>query len=866
MRTCLTLLLFLLFFSCQQPPKINYLHDLKGLNGQIPLRNWQVIGPFSYNRLHLKNSTNAAIISDYNFFKELKSDRSVTRKNIKQEDDFTNLNAVLNMYASAGAFAYCNIESAIDQDVALLCGIDNNASIWLNDVSIFVGSSKNITKNEYPLKVHLNKGKNSLVLGISSDKDAWGFHIDVSSLNYIHRYDFGSNNRSIASHYLIDTGHKFVVKISNPEFQSDVSYQLDLLNSANKLILNKKLGYGTEWNVDINTIDPGVYACRLRSNSDTIYQHLIYGNYKKVFNSIISTIPSHLSQSDSVSVGTLIHRFQYLDKFGAANRLSEDIERKMTAIAYDLSQTLYKLRKGQKALKNDKGYHIRSFISKIDYANNQYAIYYPENYSTNSEIPLVIIMPWVAKQHPFIESWHLAFTDRIEYIEKLARKYGFAVLWQSDRIYEKYNLNPIVAETALETFEDVKKHYSINEKKVYLYGTCSGGLQSLLMASRYPSLIAAVGVEGPELSYLKCETENGNFPQSWVMENSIINNAVNFSNIPLYLANSKNDWHGAKEPELTQFIKRLKHYRGMVTIDSIGNATRSNYVKMVNDNVVTDNIFHFFHSITNRCPDTLKFTSYQLKYNRYYWLEIQSKVHNGPANIVAYKNGKNIIHIHCSNVSRLALNTNAMPAYLNKRYLYINGIKYSFPLKKNCELNTDVKQAFDLQSKKNNITEGPISHFFSRKFLAVANKENFDIIDSFNADWKYNFFVNLPVKSEHMIQSSDLQSSNLFLCDFHYKNPIIRHLLNRLPFKFKQDYVQVGTAKIMGKNLSILYIFPNPLYRKKYVLFLGSNSNKTSPYLLKNIALNGWYDVEIIDNGSHKILFQGNFNQSWTLN
>jgi hypothetical protein len=330
------------------------------------------------------------------------------------------------------------------------------------------------------------------------------------------------------------------------------------------------------------------------------------------------------------------------------------LERKISYTAFDLANSISHLRNGRDFLAGNRGLHVRAFQSKIDDVVNNYMVYAPDGPNSSGSLPLVIIVPWVAKQNPFLESWHLAFIDRIEYLKNLADKYHFAIAWPSARVYEKYNLNPIVPASLFETLDAIKRNYRIDANRIYLYGQCSGGLQAMLLANRFPSIFAAVGVEGPELNYMFDKSEE-KFPSTWTTQNSMLETASNFSGTPLYLASSRNDWHALEPKHLSLLINKIRQRGEQVTFSDLDGATRDFYVKNTPDNYVTEKIFSFFSGKRKICQKTINLSTYQLKYNTKQWLTINELEEGQKAQIVAKISSRHTLRVAATNVNSFTI-------------------------------------------------------------------------------------------------------------------------------------------------------------------------------------------------------------------
>jgi hypothetical protein len=846
----------LLFLVAACSKNVNYLNitSLDSDSG-FAVRNWYILLQENYSKVVTDSLTD----SDYQTFKELsKSGNSIP---VHQGEDYLNLSEVLQTESSSSCYAWGYIHANEEKTVAFTMGIDNDAKVWINDSLYFAGHSGNITKNEIIFNVNLKKGNNRVVIRISSPIDAYGFYLNIVSRGTINKNWLGKNFFSISEHYLVPVKKTFDVNIQNPCYDTTQPAYIQILNTKKETIIEKKINNGRSWRIAADSLKPGPYLCKLITKDLHYEQPLFYGDYRKFLNDLKTTFAQLPVKEDiQLNLETLFSRLNYLDETGRNSGYEQTLERKMSGLLFELERIKNALQQHNDPFKNSEGYHIMSYKSAIDGVTNHYAVYVPGNVNPHSPIPTIVIIPWVAKQNPFTESWHLAFIDRIEYLEHLAQQYKCAVMWQSARVYEHYNFNPIVNKAIFESIRDLQKYYPLDTNRMYAFGTCSGGTQTLLLTGRHPSMFAAAAVEGPPISYL----ESDRYPQSWVQQNNIVTSAQNFGNLPLFIANSTNDWHGGKEPEIGNFMKALKSAGAPFEFESMGNPTVTNFVKMRDDNVITDKIFSFLTKQRRTVPSHIKFSTAQLKYNQSYWISIDGKIKDTLATIDA-RIDSNKISLFTENVRSFTIYPNELPGntfhtlniYLGNKYFQTINIdpannKYAF------QIGT---AAGKLQ--KNHYTEGPINDFFSDKFFLVKRADNLFTapIDNFVSNWQYNFFGSCYSKPESNITYEELKSNNILFFGKTSSNKYIKNMLDAIPLTICGDTIKLFNKSWVGKNLTAKIIYPNPLNPQKYFLVIaGTNHIYTGEII--DLPLKGWNDVEIT-NDSSKLIYAKDFDQHW---
>ena len=91
------------------------------------------------------------------------------------------LNALVGKAENAGAAAYAEIESMIDQDVTLRSGSDDDLIVWLNNSKVYQTlGSRALKPDNDAIPVHLQKGLNRLLLKVLNGDGDWGFALRIT--------------------------------------------------------------------------------------------------------------------------------------------------------------------------------------------------------------------------------------------------------------------------------------------------------------------------------------------------------------------------------------------------------------------------------------------------------------------------------------------------------------------------------------------------------------------------------------------------------------------------------------------------------------------------------------------------------------
>ena len=886
-------LVLVLFSACskEETPKIK-VGDLSLVNEEINLHEWQVIGPFAIRNDSFKTD-NEAIQFDYmtDFGQKenqltlssiksqvLRKRQSTTLDNHfvnmvhRSATEYVNFNDVFRVNEYLGnCYAFCNVESAIEQDVAILVGCDDGIKIWVNNQFVIQKVERSGSKrNNIVSRVHLKKGSNLIVVKVLNLKGNWSFYFNLASLQYEHQLYLCKVTGNFLSKCMTDS------TILNMMIYKSFFKHVDMIDATIKDVKGKNLiTTQLPFNKDSFEIHhQGLkinrpYIVCLGLGEDTISQMFFYGDTSKFLAECRDIAANCKEVKLTNNLNTLFYRYNFLRSFGNRNGFDLYLNRKITYVLYELGQITENLKNKQEPFKAISGLHLRSYCSTIDNQVQDYQLYIPENYNKNKPIPLVVEMPWLSEtQRPFLESWHIADLNWLNAICRIADKYGFAYLWPNSRTYNRLNFNPVATEATFEAINAVKKDYFIDTTRLYLFGACGGGANALVMASRFPDKFAAVAVEGPALSDLPNNALSQE-PYEWLNANSPYNYAENFIQLPTYIVHSTIDEKASFE-NTSKLVDKIKEANGNIRFEApkiCKNATMDYYP----GEQYLEKFFQFFVSkkrITS--PDKIVFTTWGNKYNYADgWLKIKQLATNRKALLKASVE-KNTIHVTTSNITALSVQPSNIRT-LNKSKklkIYVNDTLVFDNLFGNNPIDIG---NLNYNSQKNCFTEGPINHFFSSSFIIVKgtlgntseNKYIGNCTDSINRMWNHDFYTKNKVVDDYKISNEDLCNKNLLLVGNETTNAILKRIYKNLPVHSNTDRIEVGNKKFKGNDLGVVYIYPNPFNKQKYILVVAASNLKVLNSTLSHFWYEGFYDYYIINANTKNIVGNGYFDNYW---
>jgi hypothetical protein len=519
------------------------------------------------------------------------------------------------------------------------------------------------------------------------------------------------------------------------------------------------------------------------------------------------------------------------------------------------------------------GMHIGGYYTEIDDGVQYYLVFVPESVKEGKSLPLVVAPPpFTYNILPFLKGFVIAdqlFNDRLSYY---ANKYNYVILRMGARTHGRCNMGPIAFNDILQSIETVKKNYRIDQERIYLTGGCHDGRLSLSLATKYPSMFAAIGLYFPATdSGIRMESK---WMEDWVLANDPVNFIENCSNIPIYLMHSVDDQHTSAENSF-RLLKQAEKLGIYIQFEQLANIT--SYFLYPRDYFVPALNF-FKDKVRVISPNNVLFSTSQLKYNQAYWIRITSMVPMKKASIKATIDTENRVQVFTHNVYQYELLLNLLNYDKNKAIKIItNGTMsyHEFQDKNKVVVNVDQGKGYGCSGgwEKNSGIEGPVVHAFSEQFILVAgsggtaedrgDQEN-EIMKCKNL-WRSNYFGELRCKKDIEITAADIENSHLILVGNEQTNSLIKRVIDKIPLTIFPDRVIIGNRGYTGQNLNLHMVYPNPLNKNKYIVLIVSNDIHDLHFGNFDLSTTGWYDFALWEMNNNRVMLRhaGYFNNCW---
>lgn len=169
--------------------------------------------------------------------------------------------------------------------------------------------------------------------------------------------------------------------------------------------------------------------------------------------------------------------------------------------------------------------------------------------------------------------------------------------------------------------------------------------------------------------------------------------------------------------------------------------------------------------------------------------------------------------------------------------------------------------------------KGPIEDAFGGPILLVEGTQGGPkdssivkrVADEFRNNWRETYFVDCPWKIDSDINDLDIQNRNLIVVGDKDTNSILKRMPGRLPINASLHGVSVEGKDISGDHLGYIFISPNPLNPKKYLVVIGMNrwEDVKGWKLLPSRDGTGDYFIYDIRDGIPKQIDAGYFGAAW---
>ena len=535
---------------------------------------------------------------------------------------------------------------------------------------------------------------------------------------------------------------------------------------------------------------------------------------------------------------------------------------------------------------------VRGFYSRIDDSAQPYLLTVPDNFDPAAKRQYRLDIFMHGRDDTVLEQQFMA-KSLTGYPSKPFAAGADRFMLQP---YGRYtNASRFAGETdGLEAIESVRKTYPIDPNRIVMAGFSMGGASAwsyiVHFADRWVAGAPGAGFTETEVflrSGLARQPQNAVQRTLWHMYDST-DYAINTFNVPVVAYSGEIDGQkqaaDAMADAMLEEGLKLEHIIGPNTGHAYEPGARQRLQERL-DEIASRG--------RNPAPPEIRFTTWMLRYNKMFWITVDAMGEEWQRGRVNAKIDGNTITAATSNVTAMHLDFAPAEAPFptgSKPILKIDEAMVTLPavsgdrsLKVGLVRNGSSWKVGELPAglRKSHGLQGPIDDAFMDRFVIVrptgpaltesAGKWAREQADYAISEWVHFFRGEPIVKNDDQISAEDIASSNLALFGDPSSNAVYKRIADRLPIRWRADSVVVGGDKF-DANHAPVFIFPNPLNPKKYVVInSGFTFHDQSNNDMQSPKLPDWAVVDMTKPGNnYKYLplfveSQGFFDESWKL-
>ncbi|MFZ5495407.1 MAG: alpha/beta hydrolase-fold protein [Verrucomicrobiota bacterium] len=453
----------------------------------------------------------------------------------------------------SAVYAACEIMAEADGEAWLLFGSDDGAKIWLNGRLQYAWrEQRRMVTNEEAIALPLHRGANLLLVKVANIAYGWQMQARLEREASAAARAALERNATILKRALIPQGEPLKFRRGLPA-PPETEVRLESYDGT----ITRQLRVNGDSPAKMADLPRGLYRVSLDLGTRRHAQIFYWGGLEQVHADLAAKCEGLMKEPRvAINLGTLVRWLEVLQRpvqFDAGDNewtrqtLLGDQEKRVIFAVKAIYDAILRQTRGEEAFRHRAGLHLRGFRSPVDGQVLNYRLFVPSSYHADGAgLPLVIVMQTVfARPAPYLESVHVARLDEAEQWAQVAEKLGIGILWPGYRA-RPYG-NPADLAHLDEVFAAVGADYRLDPSRLYLYGSCSGGLTASMEAIRHPQRYAAIAYISPVLHRVKNRfDDDGSFNawpayQAWLQQTDPVTPLAAIANIPIWIIHGGGD-------------------------------------------------------------------------------------------------------------------------------------------------------------------------------------------------------------------------------------------------------------------------------------------------------------------------------------
>ena len=446
-------------------------------------------------------------------------------------------------------------------------------------------------------------------------------------------------------------------------------------------------------------------------------------------------------------------------------------------------------------------------------------------------------------------------------------------------LYGRYcNGNRFAGETDLfEALENVRKYYPIDENRLAVRGFSLGGAACWHFATHYAHLWAAAapGAGFSETADFLKVFQKEVLQPTWYEQKlwhlyDATDYALNLFNCPTVAYSGEND---SQKQAADMMVKALAE-ENLDLVHLIGPKMGHSY-HPESKAEINRRLDSILARGRNPVPERVRFTTWTLRYNQMYWVTIDSLGQHWERARVdgELSEHDNRVRLVTKNVSALTLSmppgycpfdsTVAPKVEIDGQTFQAPGVRsdrsWAAHLRKGGETWVMVSSADEPELRKRHGLQGPIDDAFMESFLMVrpSGKPLNEAVGKWAAaelahatnHWRQQFRGEARLKNDSDVTEADIAQHNLVLWGDPSSNQVLARLADKLPIGWNSEGIRLGKTTFPSNRHVPVFIYPNPLNPKKYIVLNSGFTFREYDYLNNARQVPKLPDFAVVDVG-----------------
>jgi len=548
---------------------------------------------------------------------------------------------------------------------------------------------------------------------------------------------------------------------------------------------------------------------------------------------------------------------------------------------------------GQAPWTTQAGYGAFGYVSRIDGSVQPYGLWVPASYA-----------PGGAQRHR-LDAWFHGRGETLSEVNFLDGVHrGGAQFLRPDtfflQLYGRYcNANKLAGEVDLyEALADVRRRFRIDPDRILIRGFSMGGAACWQFAAHDASAwcAAAPGAGFSETpDFLKVFQRETLKPTWWEQKlwqmYDCPEYAANFYNLPVVAYSGEND----NQKQAADIMARALAAEGIRLVHVIGPKTGHSY--HADAKVEIDQRLDAIAAAgRNPLPRRVRLATPTLKYNRQAWVTVDALGrHWEPARVEAEIVDGETVRLATKNVTALTLEMPSGRCPLDParppKVLLDGAALTGAPVLSDRSWQASFHRAGgrwregpapDEGLRKRHDLQGPIDDAFLDSFLIVrptgtalapgVGKWVDGELARAISEWRRHFRGDARIKNDADVTDADLAAHNLALWGDPGSNRLLARIADRLPIRWDAEQVTVGPRRYPATTHAPIFVFPNPLNPRRYVVVNSGFTFREYDYLNNARQVPKLPDWAVVDTTTPpnsrypgKIAGAGFFGERWEL-